>query len=93
MALQWENGAWEIYQFRVKHDLVPKELAHYLGVTAATVNKWEKGKHNPPLIAKTALLGVVVKMKLEKMEREKGQHKMSTVTYAAKTEKGVSEDD
>ena len=39
---------------RIKLRLTQEELAHVLGVSFATVNRWENGSYNPSRLAKKA---------------------------------------
>ena len=39
---------------RIKMRLTQEELAHELGVSFATVNRWENGSYNPSRLAKKA---------------------------------------
>ncbi len=44
---------------RVKLGLTQEEFAHRLGMTVATVNRWENGHNSPTRLAKKALLSLV----------------------------------
>jgi len=43
------NWAAEIYNYRQQELLTQEELAAKLGVSFATVNRWEKGHHEPSM--------------------------------------------
>ena len=45
----------EIKQLREKLGLTQEQLAHKLGVTVKTVNRWERGKSKPSPMAKMLL--------------------------------------
>ena len=47
--------AEEIKERRVAMSLTQEELAHRLGVTVATVQRWEKGLHIPSKLAQRSL--------------------------------------
>lgn len=44
--------AERIKQVRLQLKMTQEELAHELGVSFATVNRWEKGSYNPSRLAK-----------------------------------------
>ena len=44
--------AESIKKVRVQLNLTQEELAHKLGVSFATVNRWENGSYNPSRLAK-----------------------------------------
>ena len=45
----------KIRHIREKLKLSQEELAHELGVSFATVNRWENGSYNPSRLAKKAV--------------------------------------
>lgn len=51
--------AEEIREGRVAMNLTQEELAHKLGVTVATVQRWEKGLHIPSNLADGRLNAVL----------------------------------
>lgn len=44
--------AEEVKNVRTKLNLTQEDLAHKLGVSFATVNRWENGSYNPSRLAK-----------------------------------------
>lgn len=44
--------AESVKNVRVQLNLTQEELAHKLGVSFATVNRWENGSYNPSRLAK-----------------------------------------
>ncbi len=44
-----------ILKLRVKKNLSQQQLGELLGVSFSTVNRWEKGRHEPTLLAKERL--------------------------------------
>lgn len=46
------NFAENLKQVRISLCLTQEELAHELGVSFATVNRWENGSYNPSRLAK-----------------------------------------
>lgn len=46
------NFAEKVKQVRVQLKMTQEDLAHELGVSFATVNRWEKGNCNPSRLAK-----------------------------------------
>jgi len=53
MNREAENFPELVKEVRRKLGLSQEELAHELGVSFATVNRWENGKTNPSKMAKT----------------------------------------
>lgn len=50
-----EKSGPEIREFRQKMDFTQEELAHMLGVTVSTVNRWENGHTKPSKLAQQSL--------------------------------------
>lgn len=48
------NFAEKVKFVRTKLNLSQEELAHKLGVSFATINRWEKGSYNPSRLARKA---------------------------------------
>ena len=48
------NFAEQVKYVRTKLKLSQEDLAHELGVSFATINRWEKGSYNPSRLAKKA---------------------------------------
>ena len=48
------NFSDKIKYVRIKLGLSQEELAHELGVSFATINRWENGSYNPSRLAKKA---------------------------------------
>lgn len=46
------NFSENIKKVRTQLNLTQEELAHKLGVSFATVNRWENGSYNPSRLAK-----------------------------------------
>lgn len=46
------NFAENVKQVRLQLKMTQEDLAHELGVSFATVNRWEKGSYNPSRLAK-----------------------------------------
>jgi putative transcriptional regulator len=42
----------DIKTIRLENGLTQEKLAHLLGVTVATINRWEMGRHEPSPMAK-----------------------------------------
>lgn len=51
MTRQWENFPEQVKKVRRQLGLSQEELAHALGVSFATVNRWENGKTRPSKLA------------------------------------------
>lgn len=49
------NYSDSIIKLRVKLNVSQTELAKILGVSFSSINRWEKGKYNPTIIAKEKL--------------------------------------
>ncbi len=49
------NYSEAIIQLRVKLNISQTELAKLLGVSFSSVNRWEKGRYSPTIIAKEKL--------------------------------------
>ena len=50
-----EKSGEEIREFRRKMTMTQEELAHQLGVTVSTVNRWENGHTKPSKLAMQSL--------------------------------------
>jgi len=50
-----EKSGEEIREFRSKMAMTQEELAHQLGVTVSTVNRWENGHTKPSKLAMQSL--------------------------------------
>jgi DNA-binding transcriptional regulator YiaG len=50
-----EKNGVEIKEFRRKMDMTQEELAHQLGVTVSTVNRWENGHTSPSKLAQQSI--------------------------------------
>ena len=50
-----EKSGEEIREFRRKMPMTQEELAHLLGVTVSTVNRWENGHTKPSKLAMQSL--------------------------------------
>lgn len=50
-----EKSGPEIREFRQKLHMTQEELAHMLGVTVSTVNRWENGHTKPSKLAQQSL--------------------------------------
>lgn len=50
-----EKSGPEIREFRQKLNMTQEELAHMLGVTVSTVNRWENGHTKPSKLAQQSL--------------------------------------
>ena len=48
-----------IRQRRIERNLTQEQVAHYLGVTAPAVNKWEKGTSYPDITILPALARIL----------------------------------
>lgn len=48
------NFSDKVKYVRTKLNLSQEELAHELGVSFATINRWENGSYNPSRLAKKA---------------------------------------
>lgn len=57
------NYSEAIIQLRVKLNISQTELAKLLGVSFSSVNRWEKGRYSPTIIARE---------KLKKLFKENG---------------------
>lgn len=55
---------------RKQFNLSQDDLAHYVGVSRATVNRWETGKYPMPKHLMLTLRGVVALLKQEKIKQE-----------------------
>lgn len=54
-----------IIKLRVKLNLSQTELAKILEVSFSSINRWEKGKHSPTIIAKEKLRGLLKENNIE----------------------------
>lgn len=59
-----------IIKLRVKLNISQMELAHLLGVSFSSVNRWEKGKFMPTVLVKEKLKELFIEnsIKLEEIE-------------------------
>jgi DNA-binding transcriptional regulator YiaG len=55
MASEIQQSAETVYRFRVRLKLTQENLAHELGVTVSTINRWERGWCYPSRIARVLL--------------------------------------
>lgn len=64
------NYAKAILKLRVKLNLSQQQLGDILGVSFSTVNRWEKGHHEPTVLIKERLKEMFIEnnIKLEEVE-------------------------
>ncbi len=64
------NYAKAILKLRVKLNLSQQQLGELLGVSFSTVNRWEKGHHEPTVLIKERLKDMFIEndIKLEKVD-------------------------
>ena len=70
-----EDAATRIIEFRLKHRLTVQQLADYLNVKTEVIYRWESGRNSPQSYMECALLGVIVKMRAEKIRQKEGRRK------------------
>ncbi|MGR9000002.1 MAG: helix-turn-helix domain-containing protein [Gammaproteobacteria bacterium] len=72
MSRQLENFPEQVKAVRRQLDLSQEELAHALGVSFATVNRWENSKTVPSKLAQTQFTNYCAKMtKQGKLKHDK----------------------
>ena len=59
-----------IISLRNKLIMSQEELAKYLGVSFASVNRWEKGHHEPTIKAKRKIVALCKKNKVQLFMKE-----------------------
>ncbi|BDX52760.1 hypothetical protein JPM7_3670 [Metamycoplasma equirhinis] len=57
-----------IIKLRIKMNISQEELAHNLGVSFQSVNRWENGKYEPTKLAKTKLDELFAKYHIDNIE-------------------------
>ncbi|CCY08305.1 putative uncharacterized protein [Coprobacillus sp. CAG:698] len=54
------NYAKAILKLRVKLNISQQQLGHMLGVSFSTVNRWEKGHHEPTILIKERIKEIFI---------------------------------
>lgn len=62
------NYSDAIIQLRVKLNVTQMELAKLLGVSFSSINRWERGKFSPTIIAREKLKALFKENKIELKE-------------------------
>lgn len=62
MDTEWPNSAILVKKIRKQLTISQEDLARQLGVSYATVNRWENGQSNPSKLAKARLVSFCEKM-------------------------------
>ena len=57
-----------IIKLRIKMNISQEELAHNLGVSFQSVNRWENGKYEPTKLAKAKLDELFAKYHIDNIE-------------------------
>ncbi|CCK78346.1 helix-turn-helix transcriptional regulator [Desulfobacula toluolica] len=70
MALKSETFSERVRKVRSQLDLSQEELAHAIGVSFATVNRWENGKTLPSKLARVSFQNFCATMKRQGMLKD-----------------------
>ena len=62
------NYAKAILKLRVKLNISQQQLGDMLGVSFSTVNRWEKGHHEPTILIKERIKEMLIKNNIDVSE-------------------------